>query len=204
MSETTDALLRQVLERLDHLEARLEKVQKSTDDVAALQGKAPAVIELVASSAEFAWAQAEAAGIDPIQSGQIAAGIALQAGTTENLAVVERALAKTALLSKTLDAVEKLEADGTLDALMEHGTVLAPSLAGMLKRPGLRKLITEASADDKAIDTAQAATTALIETRTQGFPTLGLFGQIKMLMDNDVQKAIGFSLAVAKRFGQLL
>ena len=50
----------------------------------------------------------EAAGIDPIRSGQIAAGIALQAGTTTNLAVVERALAKTALLSKTLDAVDEL------------------------------------------------------------------------------------------------
>ena len=204
MSETTDELLRQVLERLDRLEARLDHVQKSTDDVAALQAKVPAVIELVASSAEFAWAQAEAAGIDPIRSGQIAAGIALQAGTTTNLAVVERALAKTALLSKTLDAVDELEKDGTIDALMEHGTALAPSLAALLKKPGFRKLVTEASADDKAIDTAQAATTALIETRTKGYPSLGLFGQIKMLMDNDVQKAIGFTLAIAKRFGQLL
>lgn len=204
MSETTDELLRQVLERLDRLETRLDKVQKNTDDVAALQGKAPAVVELVASSAEFAWAQAEAAGIDPIKSGQIAAGIALQAGTETNLAVVERLLSKTALLSKTLDAVEGLEADGTLDALMEHGPALAPALAKMLKKPAFRKLVEEASADDKAIDTAQAATTALIETRTQGFPALGLFGQLKMLGDGDVQKAVGFTLAIAKRFGQLL
>lgn len=204
MSDTTESLLRQVLERLDQLEARLDAVQKNTDQVAALQAKTPAVIELAASSAEFAWGAAEAAGIDPIQSGQKAADIALQAGTMENLAVVERALSKTALLAKSLDAVEALEKDGTLDVLVEHGAALAPSLAAMIQKPGVRKLIEATSSDDKAIDTVEAATAALVETRSQGFTALGLFGQLGMLMDGDVQKAIGFSLAIAKRFGQKL
>lgn len=204
MSDTTEDLLRQVLERLDRLEQRLDAVQERTQAVAALSEKAPQIIELAASSAEFAWSQAEEAGIDPIASGQIAAGLALEAGKVENLQTIGRALAKTALLGKTLDAVEALEADGTLDILITQGPALAPSLAKMLQNERVRGILESAAAETATVETVEAATTALVETKQQGFTPLGLFGQLRMLGDSDVQKAIGFTLAIAKRFGQRL
>ena len=82
-------------------------------------------------------------------------------------------------------AVEKLEADGTLDILITKGVAVAPEVA-------------------KILDVAEDATTALVETRSEGFKPLGLFGQLGALMDGDVQKAIGFTLGIAKRFGKRL
>lgn len=204
MSDTTEDLLRQILERLDGMEKRLANVEQRTEAVAALAAKKPQIVEMAASSAEFAWAQAEQAGIDPIASGQIAAGLALEAGRIENLKVVERALAKTALLGKTLDVVEQLEADGTLDILMEKGPALAPSLAKVLQNEKLTGLLDSAAGEPATVDTVEAATTALVETKQQGFTPLGLFGQLRMLGDADVQKAVGFTLAIAKRFGARL
>lgn len=205
MSEaTTEELLIRVLERMERLEARLDGVHRAVQLLETVSEKAPVMIEAVATTSTWAWDQAEAAGIDPIAAGQRAAGIALQAGKPDSLATVERLLAKQATLHKTLDAVEKLEADGTLDALVAHGTALAPKLAKLVQSPSYTRLMDHALGDAAALDVADAATTAMIETRQAGFKPLGVFGQLGMLMDADVQKALGFGLAIAKRLGQKL
>ncbi|MCB9676134.1 MAG: DUF1641 domain-containing protein [Alphaproteobacteria bacterium] len=186
MSEPTTAeLLTQVLERLDRLEKRIDAIQGTTDGLAALGEKVPVFVELAGATASFAQQQAEANGIDPVGTGLQAAEIALVAAKPDSIATVKRLLAKQALLHKTLDAVERLEADGTLDVLIDKGTAVAPTLA-------------------KTVGVAETATTALVETQSSGFQPLGLFGQLKAMMDPDVQKAMGFGLAIAKRFGQKL
>ncbi|MEZ4318955.1 MAG: DUF1641 domain-containing protein [Myxococcota bacterium] len=186
MSEPNTAeLLTQVLERLDRLEKRIDAIQGTTDALAAVGDKIPVFVEMVGATASFAHHQAEAHGIDLVETGVSATDVALEASRPASIATVKRLLAKQALLHKTLDAVERLEADGTLDVLVDRGTSVAPQLA-------------------KTLGVAETATTALVETQASGWPTLGLFGQLKAMMDPDVQKAIGFSLAIAKRFGQRL
>lgn len=205
MSEpTTEQLLTRVLERLDRMEARLDALQGATHLLGTLADKAPVMIEAAATTATWAWDQAEARGIDPIASGQAAADVALEAGKPASIATLKRLLAKQDSLHKTLDAVEKLEKDGTLDALIAHGTELGPKVAKLVKSASYLKMLDHALSNTQALDVAGDATTALVETRQGGFKPLGLFGQLGMLMDADVQKALGFGLAVAKRFGQKL
>ena len=186
MSEPgTAELLHQVLQRLDQLEARLDRIQQTTDGIDAIQAKIPTFVELAGSSATFAFNAAQERGIDPIQAGLKGAELAAEAAKPESMATLERLLAKQALLHKTLDIVDQLEADGTLDVLIEKGAAVAPQLA-------------------KTVDVAEQATTALVETKAAGFQPAGVFAQLGALMDGDVQKAIGFTLAIAKRFGQKL
>ena len=45
---------------------------------------------------------------------------------------------------------------------------------------------------------------ALVEVRREGAAPVGPFGALTALLDGDVQRAVGFSLAVARRLGQLL
>lgn len=205
MSEPTTAeLLSQVLQRLDSLESRLDAIHGTTVELEKLGAKAPVFIEMAAQSATWAYGQAEANGIDPIEAGVAATGIAIEAGKPESMAAVARLLAKTATLHKTLDVVDKLEADGTLDTLVDHGADVAPRLAKLMQTEGFKKLVDQTLNDANAIEVASSATTAMIEVRSKPIKPLGLFGQLGMLRDADVQKAIGFSLAIAKRFGQLL
>jgi uncharacterized protein YjgD (DUF1641 family) len=186
MSEPgTAELLNQVLQRLDQLEARLDRIQQTTDGIGAIQEKIPTFVEFAGTSATFVYNAAEERGIDPIQAGLRGAELAAEAAKPESMATLERLLAKQALLHRTLDIVDQLEADGTLDILIDKGAEVAPKLA-------------------KTIDVADHATTALIETQSAGFKPAGLFAQLGALMDGDVQKAIGFTLAIAKRFGQKL
>lgn len=200
----TQELLTKVLERLDRLEARLDAVQGTTDALAPVTAKVPVVVEAVASTAQFAWDKAEEQGIDPIASGLAGLEIAQIAAEAESLATVKRLLGKQALLHKTLDVAEKLEADGTLDKLLDHSVALAPRMVGMLDKPAVVGLLDQALDDPKVVETASAATSALVETKQGGWKPAGLFAPLTALMDADVQKAVGFTLAIAKRFGQKL
>lgn len=205
MSEaTTEELLNRVLERLDRMEARLDGLQGTLQLLETLSAKAPTLIEAAATTATWGWEQAEANGIDPIASGMAAAEIAIEAGKPASIATVKRLLAQQETLNKTLDTVDKLQKDGTLDVLVEHGATLAPRLAQLVRSPAYTRLVDQALTESAPMDVVGAATTALVETRQAGFAPLGLFGQLGMLMDADVQKAIGFTLAVAKRLGQKL
>ncbi|MCA9571397.1 MAG: DUF1641 domain-containing protein [Myxococcales bacterium] len=201
---STVELLNEVLERLTRLEARLDAIQGTTDAVAPLASKLPVIVEGAASTAQFAWDQAEAKGIDPIASGLTALDIATVAGQAESLATVKRLLAHQGLLNKTLDTVEALDADGTLDKLVAHGSKMGPRVAALLDTPAVASLLDQALDEPKVVETAAAATSALVETRKSGWAPAGLFAPLSAMMDKDVQKAVGFSLAILKRLGQKL
>lgn len=77
-------------------------------------------------------------------------------------------------------------------------------LAEVASTPAFAKLLDSGLLDAAALSTAGAAGTALVETRAGGFEPVGLFGTLGKLGDPDVQKAMGFAFALAKRFGAAL
>lgn len=193
----TDAL-KQVDARLARIEAALSAVASATD-------RAPVLIDAVASTATWGWQQAEAHGVDPIQSGEIAARIAMKAAHPGQLLLIERLLAHQDLLEVLVDTTEQLKASGDLNALLTHGRDLAPLLANLARSPELKSLLDAGALDPATLSVVVKATTALVETRKAGPPApIGLFGQLGALRDTDVQRAIGFTLQIAKRFGALL
>jgi len=192
----------EVQQGLDDLLGRLDKATAMVDALGTLGQKLPVLADAAAGGATWAWGQAEAAGIDPMVTGKRAAALSLELAQDDNLALVERLLAHKGDLELLLDAAEAIDADD-LKVVTTQGAALTKKLAVVLKAPEFTKLL-DAGADPSALSTAEAATTALVQTRGQAIESVGLFGVLGKMGDADVQRAVGFTFALAKRFGQLL
>jgi uncharacterized protein YjgD (DUF1641 family) len=181
---------------------RLERIEAMIEAFGTLAERLPVIADAAGTTATWAWQQAEQRGIDPIETGRRAAELGATLARPEGLALAERLLAKRALLEQTLDAIDAVPEEDLL-AVAQHGAALTGRLAALLRTPELTRLI-EAGGDPSALATAEAATTALVETRKATIEPVGPFGALRKLGDPDVQRAVGFSLALAKRFGQVL
>ena len=166
---------------------RVEALESTTVVLANLAERAPVMIDGGAAVLEGFMSKAEADGIDVFDRGFKGAALLEKASRPENLALVDDLLDKAAelapLLDKAADAAPLLEVVGT---------------------PEFQKLLDSGLLDASVLGTAGSATTALVETRKSGFEPVGLFGTLGKLGDSDVQKAMGFLFALAKRFGAQL
>jgi hypothetical protein len=187
---------------VERLAARLDRVERLVEALGTLAERLPTITDAAGTMAGWAFDQAQARGVDPIAAGQDAAALGLELARPENLALVRRLLASRGSLETALDAVESVD-PGDLKAVAQNGAQLTRTLAALLRLPELRALL-EASADPAALGTARTATTALVETRKQPIQPLGMFAAVRKLGDPDVQRAVGFTLALAKRFGELI
>jgi uncharacterized protein YjgD (DUF1641 family) len=192
----------EVQQGLAELLTRLDKATAMVDALGTLSQRLPVVGDAVATSASWAWAQAEAEGIDPIATGKRGAALSLELAKPENLDLAERLLQRKGDLLVLLDAADAIDPDD-LQVLATQGAGLTKKMAAMLKLPELARLL-DAGADSAALSTAEAATTALVQTRSEAIEPVGLFGVLGKMGDPDVQRAVGFTFALAKRFGQLL
>ncbi len=224
--------LEQKVDRFSGVAERVERLETLVDAFGTLAERLPTITDAAGTTAAWAWETAEREGIDPITSGQRAAKLALDLGRAENLAMAEKALAAGPVLGKLLDRTDVLEQlleqipllqrllarrpllEKVLDAvdavpeqdLVEvatRGAALTGKLAVLLRSPTLGRVL-DATADPKSLETAEAATTALVEARKAPVEQVGLFGTISKLGDPDVKRAVGFTFSMAKRFGQLL
>lgn len=181
---------------------RIDRIETMVDTFGTLAERLPIAADAAASGASWAWSQAEGRGIDPIAAGLKAADLGMTLAMPENFALAERLLATRATLKLALDALDRID-PADLEVVVTQGAALTHTLATVLRTPELGRLL-QAGADPGALGTAEAATTALVETRKLPSEPVGLFGALKKMGDPDVQRAVGFSLALAKRFGQLL
>jgi len=191
-----------VQQDLGELMQRLDKATAMVDALGTLSQKLPIFSDAAATTAGWAWSQAEAAGVDPIATGRRAAELSLVLAQEENLALVERLIARRGDLELLLDAAESVDADD-LQTVATQGAALTKKLAVLLKTPELAKVL-DATADPTALSTVEAATTALVASRSEKIEPVGLFGVLGKMGDPDVQRAVGFTFALAKRFGQVL
>jgi len=99
------------------------------------------------------------------------------------------------VIDKLLDGplLDPAKLDKAVDALQR--------LAEVASTPAFAKLLDSGLLDTAALSTASAAGTALVETRAGAIEPVGLFGTLGKLGDPDIQKAMGFAFALAKRFG---
>ena len=210
----------EVAQGLGRLLDRIDQIETAVDTFGYLASKVHVAGDALAVSASYAFEQAEAHGIDPMAAGIVAAGLAAKAAQPEALSLVDKALDQTALAHKVLDsaplaekvlahqetlevltdALSAVSADD-LKALTTEGAATLPKLAALVRSPEFRKL-TEALED--TVSMASQASTALVETRANAVQPVGAFGAFFKLSDPDVQRAIGFSLALAKAFGSKL
>jgi hypothetical protein len=221
-----DALTR-LEARLDRLEAKVDDLSASTASLRAAAARLPIVADAAGATAQFVWDELAADGIDPIATGTRAATLARQAARPEMLALAERLVQKSGDLTFVLNTVDALdaklvEAGTSRQAVTDRAIGLAARLAGRmddvsfaldsldqldarLKAAGLsRQALVQQGLDVAASDVAAKATQALVETRREPIQPAGLFAALKAIGDPDLQRALGFALAIGRRFGALL
>ncbi|MEQ1501881.1 MAG: DUF1641 domain-containing protein [Myxococcota bacterium] len=189
-------------EGLSRLTDRLDRIEAAIDAVGTFAERLPVIADAAGTGATWAWHQAEQRGVDPIVAGQAAAELGLDLARPENLAFAKRLLANRRSAEIALGALDAID-PADLEVVATRGAALTRTLAAVLKSPELARIL-EAGADPTALKTAESATTALVEARKDPIEPVGPFGALMKLGDPDVKRAVGFSLALAKRFGRLL
>ncbi len=185
----TDPALQEAIERIV---GRIDKLEAMIDALGTFGQRLPVIADAAGSGASWAWDQALARGIDPIQAGQRTAELAMSAASTPSLELAQRLLDKGPMLSSTLDVIDQVD-DQEVLALLQR----------LVARRG--NVTTLLDALDKLDDAdVEAAADALVATRLQPAPQVGPIAAFFRLGDPDVKRAIGFSLELAKRLGAIL
>jgi uncharacterized protein YjgD (DUF1641 family) len=218
--------LESTLSAFGRLADRIERIEAAVDLVGTLAERLPVLTDAAGAGVAFAVDTAKARGVDPVSTGLRAGGLALdlmspanldvaekllapanvaaieRLAAPENLALLEKLAARRPLVEKLLAATDGVDEAAVVD-VAQRSAAMAGRLSKLLANPALARLL-DAAAADKVLDTAEHATTALVEARSQKPAPVGLFGALGKMGDSDVKRAVGFTLALAKRFGQLL
>jgi hypothetical protein len=180
----------------------LERLGAAVDAVGTFAERLPVIADAAGTSVDWAMDQAERRGIDPLATSVDAGELLLEAARAENLALAKRLMAQRRSLETALQGLEGIDPED-LRTVASNGAALTRTLAVLLKSPQLGRLL-EATSNPATLSTAEAATTALVDVRAQPTEAVGLFAALRRMGDPDVQRAVGFTLGLAKRFGQLL
>jgi uncharacterized protein YjgD (DUF1641 family) len=203
--DMSDMQLAQTLERLltriDELESKVDALSTSLEAVQTFSSKAGLLADAAGDSAAHFYNEAEARGIDPLARAQAGLALAEKLSSEQNMALVDTLLDKTDHLALAVRALDKIDTDD-LEVIATQGAGTVSTLATLMRSDEFGQLI--ASADPTALGVAGSAGTALVETKAARVAPVGPFGALMKMMDSDVQRAVGFTLAVAKRFGQKL
>lgn len=187
---------------LDRLASRLDRIEAAIDLVGHVAERMPVFTEAAGDLATWAYEQAVEAGVDPVQAGIDGARIALleRLLADDTFALLGQLLDRSDRLEILLSAVDAVPADD-LRVLAEQGAAMTSKLAVLMQTPELARLL---DTGPQAVGLAERASTALVETRGIGADPVGPFAAFMALNDPDVKRAVGFGLAVAKRFGAKL
>jgi hypothetical protein len=180
----------------------LQRLGAAVDAVGTFAERLPVIADAAGTTVDWAIDQAERRGIDPLGTGADAGELLLEAARAENLALARRLLAQRRSLETALQGLEGLDPED-LRTVASQGPALTRTLAVLLRSPQLARLL-EATSNPATLSTAEAATTALVDVRAHPPEPVGLFAALRRMGDPDVQRAVGFTLGLAKRFGQLL
>lgn len=207
------AVLGQLVERLDRLERKVDALS-ARDGLATLDQlslRAPQIADAAGRTAQVAWDEATAAGIDPFALYHASLPLMVKAAQPEAVAVLGRMLDRLEDVTFTLDTLDKLDAGlkgaGVERALLaERSIELASKLAALTlaRNTEVTALVEGGPLERETLDVVGKATRALVEARKDPAQPAGLFATLRAMGDADIQRAVGFGLQFARRFGQLL
>ncbi len=188
-----------LLERLDRLETKVDHLTDALGAVTTFSSRADLLAEAAGDSAAHFWAQAEQKGIDPVARGLAGVELAERLSDPEQIALVNRVLDQTATVKLALAAAESVD-PSDLETVITKGAATVAILAEVLSAPEFTQLL---QSSPLTLDIAAKTTTALVSAKSNVQP-VGPFGAFMKMNDKDVQKAVGFSLAMAKALGSKL
>jgi uncharacterized protein YjgD (DUF1641 family) len=212
-----------VLAALERIERRLEHLEERLDRLDALASQAPGALAAFTDTFDTTVAYLQARGVDV--DGRLRALLALTERLTHpaTLRALEKA-AELATEAPNLVAAAVDNVDGLIERLHERGvdvddrakTTLAiaerltspPALAAVREVldhiDDLQHLLHSGVLDKSAVRLVGELGKALAATSAEASPRVGAFGALRALGDPDIQRALGFTLQLASRFGAAL
>jgi len=210
-----------ILERLEALDARLDRLERSIAPLVDALEQLPALAATATNVVDSAVARADAAGLEPNQRLQEAAALLERATTPEALRAlgevletVQTAPALAATAADVLDGLmERLAARGiqlderAQNALraLEHLTHpdMVEILEHALQSGSLRSLLVSTDVfAPPAVHVVGSAAQALIETQQAARREVGMFGLLSAMRKPEVRRAAGFAIDFAENFGR--
>jgi uncharacterized protein YjgD (DUF1641 family) len=180
----------QLPEALARIEARLERLEARSAPVAELASQAPAAIAVAVDTLDAHLAQLG----DADERLRSAARLLIAVTEPETLQRLERLL-------QTLPALEQLS---TLAKDAPHHVATVVDTADGLMARVLASGIDPHTLGVAALDTGHGLAEALVAARQAPPPPVGPFGLLGALSEPEVQRALGFLLVFARRFGATL
>jgi uncharacterized protein YjgD (DUF1641 family) len=113
------------------------------------------------------------------------------------------------LVSTAVDVVDDLMAKAAasgvhVESIVESTGQLLSGLFDLATSPEVRNLLESGMLDKGAVQTLGRAANALADVRCQTPQPVGVFGALRAIGDPDVQRALGFLVAVGTAFGHQL
>jgi len=113
----------------------------------------------------------------------------------------EHELIETAVLTRLLDRIDSLERTvDKLTAVVEQTS----SMADLIESDEIKNLLDSGIIAPEAVGVVGSAADALVASRNQSTPQVGVIGMAKALRDPDLQRALGFLVLFGKEFGKNL
>ena len=195
-----------VLARLD---ARLERLERGLAPITTFAEQAPALAATVGDIVDE-----RAAQLGDVEE-RVGALVDLVERLTrpQTLAslrkvvdVVESAPSLVATAADVFDELMSEAANEGLDLthLVDDSKRLAMGLLRLTTSPELRALMSSGMLDPRALITLGSVARTVVEANASEPPRVGMFGAVRALAHEDVQRALGFLLRVAGGFGRSL
>jgi len=205
-SEDTLSTLNRLLDRLDNIEATIERLEQTVQRV-------PGMLAMAGDMADEAYAKAQQNGVEIEDRLKAATHIAERLtapAMTERLDQLitfsEQLPGLMAMGVDVLDAGYRPAHEKGLDieTLSKQGVYVLKQLTGLLQSQEFQALMNSGVLEPETLKIIAHAGDAMVESQQQKSKSVGLFGLFWEMRDPDTQRALGFLMEFAKRFGQQL
>jgi uncharacterized protein YjgD (DUF1641 family) len=220
MSDVSNATLYALLERIDRRLEALEGRLAALEAAAAVAAEAPAMVATFTDVVDAAVAAAQAEDIDVDARARAAVellGQLTEPDVLDALMVLTEALPRLAPIVEALphtvattvdvidDFVARQQAQGVdVEAILTNMVTVATQVSNLLHTPEFGALMDSGVLAPRTLEVIGKAGQALADTRHDAIPKVGLLGALRAAGQGDVQRALGFMLTFAERFGRNL
>lgn len=208
---------------LDRLDRRLARIEESLASAKAMSDHAPPLLGALVDSLDDAARRAQDAGTNLDERAATALRLVERLTAPKTAQMLERVLelaeqapAAVAMAVDTIDALSARAAAAGIDVdsraknlLVALEKLTSPSALRVLQDLLDRVDVVEGLLASGILDPAPVAVVsrvgqALAFTGRESPPSVGAWGALRALKDADIQRAIGFALRFAQRFGHSL
>jgi uncharacterized protein YjgD (DUF1641 family) len=196
--------LNRLLDRIDALEAAVERMNATV-------GQVPTLIGMVGDVADEAYRTAANAGINLEERARSGLDLLVQLTAPPMVHQLQQLLTLAeqlpGLLAMTGDVIDDAYRSATnagidLENMVKQGGIAAQRLSDLMRSAEFTALMNSGMLDPKAVRLLGSAATALVTSQEKHPQQIGPLGLLGALRDPDIQKALGFFMAFAKEFGK--